>query len=237
MTQSLKWGVVIPAFREQARVAEVVHAVRKQGGVALVVDDGSDDGTAERAASAGAVVLRLPVNQGKGAALAAGFKEAQRHGFDVVLTMDADGQHDPAELPRFLETYQRTGIPVLVGSRRSSWQEMPLVRRLTNRFMSRLLSQWMGHYMPDTQCGYRLYRNDLLPLLATVSTGYAAESEVLLRLAARGIRMDVVSVRTLYGDQRSKIRPLVDACRFVGMLARYRAESRGLIKSRARPAS
>lgn len=229
----LKWCAVIPAYREAAHVGRVVQDALGQGGDVLVVDDGSGDGTAEAAQAAGAQVIRHPVNRGKGAALATGFEEARRRGYEVVVTLDADGQHDPRELPVFIEAYQRTGIPVLIGSRMTEVEGMPWVRRVTNRTMSWLLSRLMGHYIPDTQCGYRLYRSDLLPLVSTGSAGFAAESEVLLRLAARGIRMDSVRIRTIYGDEQSKINPLRDTLRFLRMLVRYRHELRSLRKPRA----
>jgi glycosyltransferase involved in cell wall biosynthesis len=220
----LTWCVVLPAFREAARIAPVVAAACAQGATVLVVDDGSPDETAAVAEAAGAVVLRHPVNRGKGAALETGFAEASRRGCDVVITMDADGQHDPAELRNFIEAYQRTGIPVLIGSRMAEMDTMPWVRRATNRFMSWLLSRMMGQYVPDTQCGYRLYRSDVLPLVVAGAQGFAAESEVLLRLAARGVRMDSVRIRTIYGTEISKIHPVRDTLRFIGMLRRYRRE-------------
>lgn len=224
--RALHWCVVLPAYREAARIAPVISAACAQGATVLVVDDGSPDDTATVAEKAGAVVLRHPVNRGKGAALATGFAEAVRRGCEVVITLDADGQHDPAELSRFIEAYQRTGIPVLIGSRMAEVDAMPWVRRATNRFMSWLLSRMMGQYVPDTQCGYRLYRCDILPWVVAGSSGFAAESEVLLRLAARGVRMDAVRIRTIYGDEKSKINPLRDTWRFFGMLRRYRRECR-----------
>lgn len=222
----LRWGVVIPAYREATRIGPVVRSAVAQGGLVLVVDDGSPDDTARVAQEAGAVVLRHERNRGKGAALETGFQEAVRRGCEVVITLDADGQHDPAEIPAFLEAYRRTGIPVLIGSRMADAAAMPRMRRLTNRFMSWLLSRWMGHYLPDTQCGYRLYRSDLLPLVVAGSQGFAAESEVLLRLAARGVRMDAVRIRTIYGNEKSKIRPGRDTWRFFRMVWRFRHEGR-----------
>lgn len=231
----LTWCAVIPAYREAARIAPVIQAARAHGATVLVVDDGSPDETARVAESAGAVVLRHPVNRGKGAALETGFGEAIRRGCEVVVTLDADGQHDPAELPRFIEAYQRTGVPVLLGNRMAGSEAMPFVRRTTNRFMSWLLSRLMGQYVPDTQCGYRLYRADVLPLVVAGAQGFAAESEVLLRLAARGVRMDAVRIRVLYGTEVSKIHPLRDALRFISMLLRFHREQKKARRPRTRP--
>lgn len=218
--------VLIPAFREQGRIGGVVGRARASGADVVVIDDGSPDACGAEAEAAGAIVLRHPVNRGKGAALQTGFDYARREGYDVAITMDADGQHDPAEIPAFLEAYARTRIPVLIGNRMADAHDMPWVRRTTNRTMSRLLGRVMNQYIPDTQCGYRLYRCDILPLVATDTTGFAAESEVLLKLAERGVRMDSVRIRTIYGSERSKIRPCSDTLRFVGMLLRHQREQR-----------
>lgn len=226
MTDNLNWCVVMPAYREAGRIGPVIRAARAQGALVLVVDDGSPDDTARVAEEAGAVVLRHASNRGKGAALATGFQEALRRGCEVVVTLDADGQHDPCELPHFIASYRRTGIPVLIGNRMAEAAAMPWLRRTTNRFMSWLLSRWMGHYVPDTQCGYRLYRSDLLPWVTAAAQGFAAESEVLLRLAARGVRMDSVRIRTIYGSEKSKIRPVRDTWRFIRMVWRFRHEGR-----------
>jgi len=228
-----RYAVIVPAYREAARIAEVVRGVRRHCPRVLVVDDGSDDGTAEAARQAGAEVLRHAVNRGKGAALNTGFARARRQGLDFVITLDGDGQHDPDDLPAFVAAYRRSGLPVLVGNRMDRAAGMPLVRRLTNRFMSALLSREMGQRVPDTQCGYRLYRLDALPAQPLGSARFAAESEILLELAERGARIGSVPIRVIYRDERSKIRPLRDTARFFRMLRRYRRERRRRLRAAA----
>ncbi len=217
-----RYAVVIPAYCEAERIGPVIAGARAYPVHVIVVDDGSPDSTADVARAAGAEVIRHPENRGKGQALQTGFQRARELGCEAVITLDGDGQHDPAEIPRFIEAYERTRIPVLIGNRMWDQGGMPLVRRLTNRFMSWLLSREMGWYVPDTQCGYRMFRADLLPFVKTESDRFAAESEILLRLAARGLRMDSVRIRTIYGRERSKIRPLADTIRFWRMLRRWR---------------
>ena len=219
--------VVIPGYREGERIGAVVRAVRQFVDAVLVVDDGSDDNTAAAAREAGAEVIVHEVNKGKGAALDTGFGWAREHGYECIITMDADGQHAPDDLPGFIEGYRESGTPVLIGNRMDSPDGMPLVRRLTNRYMSWLLSRQMGQRVPDTQCGYRLYRGDVLDDISCESSRFDAESEVLLALAVNGVRMGSVPIRVIYGDEKSKINPVRDTFRFYAMLRRFRAERAG----------
>jgi glycosyltransferase involved in cell wall biosynthesis len=218
--------VLIPAFNEAGHLGEVVARALRVAGQVLVIDDGSTDGTSEVARSLGAEVVRHETNRGKGASLVSGFARAVELGAAAVITLDADGQHPPEEIPRFVDTWRRTGIPILVGNRMADAAEMPVVRRWTNRGMSAWLSRLMGIYMPDTQCGFRLYRADVLAFAATLSPRFAMESEILLHLARRGFRMGSVRIPTVYTGGKSRIRPLVDAFRFFSMLARYHHEQR-----------
>ena len=214
--------VIVPAYLEERRIAGVVRRIQQVAKSVVVIDDGSTDQTAREATAAGAIVLRHERNQGKGAALQTGFTYAQAQHFECLVTMDADGQHAPEDIPRFLETYARTGIPVLVGNRMDNPATMPIIRRWTNRFMSWYLSRAMRQFVPDTQCGFRLYRCDVLPTTAPASTGYAAESEILLQLAAGGVRMGSVPITVIYQDEISKIHPVRDTLRFFRMIRRFR---------------
>lgn len=214
--------ILLPAYREEGRIGDVVTAAAAVCPDVLVVDDGSDDATGREARDAGAVVVRQEPNQGKGAALNRGFAYAREHGFDAVVTMDSDGQHSPDDLPRFIEAFARGDAPVIIGNRMSDVEDMPFVRKMTNRFMSWLLSRRMGVRVPDTQNGYRLYATDVLGEVKVDDPRFAAESEILLELAARGVSMSSVPVTTIYGDEKSKIHPFKDTLRFFRMLRRFR---------------
>jgi len=216
--------VIVPAYGEEAHIRAVVEGIRRYCPDVVVVDDGSTDRTAEEAGEAGAVVLKHEDNLGKGAALDTGFNYARQQGFDAVISMDADGQHAPQDLRGFLERFGEGDFRVLVGNRMSDPVGMPLVRRLTNRFMSWLLSRRMGQRVPDTQCGFRLYGLDVVPAGVTESGRFAVESEILMRLSDRGVRIGSVPIRIIYGDEKSKIHPLRDTVRFCRMLMRYRKE-------------
>jgi glycosyltransferase involved in cell wall biosynthesis len=226
MREAARVCVVVPAYKEQGRIGPVVRRCLEFCPDVVVVDDGSGDGSAGEAREAGAVVLVHEVNRGKGAALDTGFRHARERGYEAVITLDADGQHDPAEIPKFLEVYRREGTPVLIGSRMSDVRAMPFIRLCTNRFMSWLLSRYLGQRVPDTQSGYRLYRCDALEGFVAGAARYAAESEVLLFLADRGCRIGAVPIRTIYGDEKSKIHPVRDTVRFFSMLRRYRRRRR-----------
>ncbi len=215
------WAL-IPAYEEERRIGDIVGTTRHYVDRLVVVDDGSHDGTAAVADTAGATVLRHDHNRGKGAALRTGFEFIRRQGGGIVICLDADGQHDPAEIPKFVSAYRRTGIPVLIGNRMADPAGMPRIRRWTNYLMSSILSREMKQYIPDTQCGYRLFARETLPFLQGRTDRFAADSEVLLRLAARGIRIGSVRIRTIYRDERSKIRPFRDTIRFFRMLHDWR---------------
>ena len=216
--------VLIPAYREERRIAAVVREVRDYCPDVIVVDDGSPDDTAKAAAEAGATVLEHVHNQGKGAALQTGFDHARAHGYDLAITLDADGQHAPSDIPAFLQAYERTRSPVLVGNRMNDIAAMPPLRRFVNRFMSDLLSRVMGQHVPDSQCGFRLYHRSAFPQDApgAHSRRYAAESEILLRLSLQGCKIGAVTIQTIYGQEKSKVNPLTDTFRFFLMLRRFK---------------
>lgn len=218
--------IIIPAFQEENAIGPVVRRAREFIPAVVVVDDGSRDRTAVEAEAAGATVLRHDRNRGKGVALNTGFTYAQQRSYHLTLTLDADGQHDPADIPRFVDAYVRTGIPVLVGNRLAHPANMPPIRRWTNRLISLYLSRRMGQYLPDTQCGFRLYRTDIIPFISAVAERYAAESEILLRVAARGIRLDSIPIRLVPGHERSMVHPVRDGLRFLWMLWRYHQRPR-----------
>lgn len=218
--------VIIPAYNEHGRIGQVVKAVKEYISCVVVIDDGSDDDTAKEATTAGAIVLKHEENKGKGVALENGFEWARANGYDFLVTMDADGQHASEDLPVFITSYKQGGVPVLVGNRMGHHDNMPLVRHLTNRFMSWLISRVMHQYVADTQCGYRLYKCDVLENIECESAHFDAESEILLMLAARNVKMGSVPIKVIYGDEVSKINPVKDTVRFFRMLRKFRKEKK-----------
>jgi glycosyltransferase involved in cell wall biosynthesis len=223
-----RFCVLVPAYQEEKRIGEVVAGIRRHCPSILVIDDGSTDATADRACEAGAEVIRHPVNKGKGAALHTGFQAALQRAYDFVITMDADGQHAPDDIPGFLQACADGRTDVLVGTRMDRAKDMPFHRKLTNYFMSWLLSREMGQWVPDTQCGYRLYSARAIRNIPEGAQRFAAESEVLLVLANKGFRFGAVPIQVIYRDEKSKIRPMLDTFRFFKMLHDHRrARGRG----------
>ena len=190
---------VVPAHDEENRVRAVAAGLVRRGLTVLVVDDGSADGTGARAADAGAQVLRLDPNRGKGGALKAGFEWALSGGCAAVLTLDADGQHDPEHVSTFLRVWSSTGADLVVGAR--EYRAMPPVRRLTNT-LSRWLFSWaVGAPVADNQSGYRLYSRRLIEaVLASPEQGFAFEVDAIAICLARGYRLEWVPIATIYGE-------------------------------------
>jgi glycosyltransferase involved in cell wall biosynthesis len=220
-------AALIPAYCEEKHIADVVRRAFAQLDTVLVVDDGSPDATAAEASKAGAQLLKHDANRGKGAAIKTGLRHLAERGFRWILILDGDGQHRPEEIPRFLAEAGRGPVLMLVGDRMAERHRMPPVRRATNRLMSSLISRICDQPIPDTQCGFRMLHRDVVPLLFCESDAYEYETEMLFRASGEGIRIASVPVSTLYGDEKSKIRPLRDTLRFIRLLFRYRNSADG----------
>lgn len=213
-------AVILPAYREGARVAAVVTGCLKHVGKVLVVDDFSPDDTSAQAAAAGAEVVRHDSNRGKGAALKTGFGQLRSQGFTHAIALDADGQHDPERIPAFIAAATASGVVLVLGNRFHDVRGMPFVRRHTNRLMSWLISRICRTTVPDSQCGYRLVRLDNPVLYSAKADHFEYESEVLILTARAGGRIVSVPVPTTYGEEQSKIRPWADSKRFLRLLLR-----------------
>lgn len=216
----LKTCVVIPAFNEQKEIGRIVEEVRAQGLDVLVVDDGSSDQTGVLAQSKGAVVLRNEPRQGKGFSLKRGFAYILERGYDGVIAMDGDGQHDPMDLMAFLEAAKGQAMCVVNGTRMRNASLMPFVRRVTNRLMSFLISKICHRSIEDTQCGYRYISADVLRKISLVSNDFEIETEVLLKACRAGAQVTDVPVKTIYRGEKSKIHPLKHTLRFFSYLWR-----------------
>jgi glycosyltransferase involved in cell wall biosynthesis len=198
--------VLIPAYNEDERIRPVIEASRAQLPV-LVVDDGSSDNTASIAEQCGATVVRQVPNQGKGAALKEGFRWALRQSdCQAVLTIDADGQHDPAEISKFVQKFRDASSDLIIGYREFS--EMPFTRRLANTIGRASLSWAMGQKILDNQSGYRLISRRLMEAtLESDEAGFEFEVDMVVLCIRRGFRLDWVPIRTIYAGEGSHIKP------------------------------
>jgi len=211
---------LVPAYHEAQRVGDVVRGVTAHL-PCLVVDDGSGDGTAEAAEQAGATVVRHERNAGKGAALRTGFLWARQQGYDGVVTLDADGQHDPAAIPQFAAAAD-AGADIVIGARQDwSAHGMPWIRRMTNAVTSAVISRMARCRITDSQSGYRYVSVASYFAASPETTSFDAESELLIRAGRLGLRIGEVPIPTIYGTERSKINPLPETVRFIRLFLRY----------------
>lgn len=198
---------IIPAYDAARTVGEVVRAVVRlwpDPHAVVVVDDGSRDGTAREAEAAGAVVVRHRTNRGKGAALRTGLLYAHEHGYDVAVTIDADGQHPPAEALRLL----RSELPhdaLVLGIRDLVKAGAPRPNQISNRISNFFLSTFARTELADTQCGLRRY-----PVEATLAAdgganGYAFEAEIILRAMASGVPVAEVPIEVIYPPETERV--------------------------------
>jgi len=209
---------LIPAFNEQAHIAAVVTAVRQFLPV-LVVDDGSRDQTALLAEQAGSNVLRQTHNQGKGAALIAGFQYCLAAGCTAVITLDGDGQHDPQEIPLFLDYAAQHPSALVIGQR--EYSQMPLRRQLPNRLGRLLFSLAVGQDIPDNQSGYRLITRPLIErLLQNPESGFEFEVDMITLCLKYRLGLGWVPIRTIYAGETSHIRPLHHLVHFLRISAK-----------------
>ena len=241
-------AAVIPAFNDEKHVGDIVRRTRELLDRVLVIDDGSTDQTAQCARQAGAEVIIHDQNRGKGEALKTGLghwvaaapRASGRGRLDQEVTwvvlLDSDGQHLPEEIDRFLTAAASSGPAdlgakadpgrsfFLVGNRMNNPVGMPIIRRVVNRYMSRRISRLCGQKIPDTQCGFRMLHQQLIPeLLGPESVrGFDYDTEVLIIASRKGYRIESVPITTIYTDQVSKIHPLRDAIRFLKLMWRYR---------------
>lgn len=212
--------VLIPAYNEGERVVPVVRGAQTHLPV-LVVDDGSTDGTAVFARDAGADVYLQQPNHGKGAALLAGFAIALKQGYQAVITLDADGQHDPAEIPAFIAAFQSQHADLVIGQR--NFSQMPPVRRFANTIGAALFSRALGQSVADNQSGFRLISRRLMEsLMNSKERGFEFEVEMIVACAQEGLSLTWVPIRTIYGGEKSHINPLRHLAKFLQITLKTR---------------
>ncbi|MBN2191039.1 MAG: glycosyltransferase family 2 protein [Candidatus Aureabacteria bacterium] len=206
---------LVSAFNEGKYIAGVTLKAKKYCKEVIVVDDGSGDNTADEAKSSGATVLKHSINRGKGAAIVTGLGYLEGKDFDAVVLMDGDAQHDPDDIPVLAGCMEGNSADIVIGSRMHDPENMPRIRLITNKFMSWLLRKYTGVSLSDTQCGFRLIRKHVLDNLNLNTDKFEIESELIIKASARKFKVLEAPVKTIYGSEKSKIRPFRDTLRFI----------------------
>lgn len=221
---SAKLLVVIPALNAERSVGAVVRESKLVNADVLVIDDGSSDRTGEMARDAGALVIRHDVNKGKGAALKTGFAYALENGFEVVVTLDADGQHLPHEISKFMTAYEETGGDLIIGGRAHLFPQMLPRRRFANRFSARSIAFASKTGVTDSQSGFRLYSAHLLRNVRLRTNGFDLESEVIVYAGCRRFKVVTIPIELGFVDglSTSHYKPLADTLRIAWTVMRAR---------------
>lgn len=220
MADRTRFAAVIPAYQEEKHVADVARRTLAQLDRVLVVDDGSTDATAAQARSAGAEVIVHPQNRGKGETIKTGLRYWLERGVEYIVLLDADGQHLPEEIVRFLDAADK-GAKIFVGTRMQDTRKMPWVRRAVNRYMSGAISRTAGQEIPDSQCGFRMVHRDVVPEILGGANRFDYETEMLIVASRKGHRIAAVPITTIYSDEVSSIHPVRDTIRFFKLMRRY----------------
>lgn len=215
MSKNRIW-VLIPAFNASRWLKDVVESCRLHCSNVLVVDDGSTDDTLNVARRSGALTVGHKRNSGKGAAIKTGFRWLQDRDCAASITLDADGQHDPQEIPAFLRCYERLledGCKdfIVIGARIHGREKMPLYRAIPNRVGEFFISLAARRHITDTQSGYRLYTKGVMQGIRCTAKGFDMEAEMLIKAARSGARIEEIPIEAIYGDAyHTNFRPVAD---------------------------
>lgn len=209
---------IIPSYNAEKTIETLIQRVGRfiQPRDIIVVDDGSSDRTFEIALNLGAVALKLERNSGKGKALKTGFEFAKKAGYDAVLTLDADFQHNPDEIPKFIKKFDE-GFDIVIGNRMKNLKPMPIERIFSNKITSFLISIRTGKKILDSQCGFRLISMRVIQNVDARADGFAFESEFLIKALLAGFKVGFVDIETIYNDGKSNIKHLRDTLNFISI--------------------
>lgn len=195
----MRVAAIIPAFNEEKRVGAVVSAAKPFVDTVVVVDDGSSDQTSEMAEQAGATVIRHIQNCGAGAATMTGLQSLRERGYDCVVTIDADGQHDARDIPRLLECI-RSGADLAIANRFSSKSNIPTIRRIANGIGNILTFAVTGIYLPDTQCGFKAFGPKALREVDIKMSGFEFCTEIIREAATHKWKITSIPSKVVYSE-------------------------------------
>ena len=204
--------ILIPAYNAQKTLGFVLKKIEPFKIDTVVVDDGSSDGTKRVALENGAHLLEHPLNLGKGAALRTGFQYILQRDYHMVITLDADGQHDPSEIPSLLKIFQTVKPDILIASRAAEFGKMTFLRRFWNRLGVKAVARLCHSDITDSQSGFRLIRTEVLKGVDLFTSRFETELELLINACKRGFSVLSVPIKTqkVDGTGSSHFRPVVD---------------------------
>lgn len=208
--------VIIPTYNNGNTVCGVIEEAQKQVADVIVVDDGSTDNTSDLLRKMKVTVVTFESNRGKGHALVAGFRKALEQNYTHAITIDADGQHFPTDIPKFLSALQKNPLGIIIGCRNLTEENMPRRNTFANKFSNFWFRLQTTIDLPDTQSGYRLYALSSLRGLKLITSRYEAELELLVFSAWSGVKISTVSVKVYYPPKELRVshfRPIYDFVR------------------------
>jgi len=194
---------ILPAYNEEGKIAKVLVKTLKHVSKVIVVDDGSNDYTAEIAERMGAIVYRHGERLGKGEALKTGFEIAKKLGADIIVTLDADGQHDPDEIPLVIEPIMKGEADIVIGSRTLSNSKIPTIRKIGNDVLNKVTNIASGLKLTDTQSGFRAFTRKAIEMIEVKDHGMGVESQILIDAADKKLRIKEVPISVKYGKDTS----------------------------------
>jgi glycosyltransferase involved in cell wall biosynthesis len=204
--------ILIPAYNAQETLGSVLKKIEPLKMDTIVVNDGSSDETKRVASENGAQLLEHPLNLGKGAALRTGFQYILQKGYQVVITLDADGQHDPSEIPSLLKIFQSVNPDILIASRAAEFGKMTFLRRFWNRLGVKAVARLCHSDITDSQSGFRLIRTEVLKAVDLSTSRFETELELLIKACKKGFGVLSVPIKTqkVDGTGSSHFRPVID---------------------------
>lgn len=225
--------IVVPAYNEARTIAALTKRICEFADNVIVVDDGSDDGTADALTGLPVQLVQHSENRGKGASIVSGILAAVDRGATSVITLDGDGQHQPKDIPRFIETSSRYPGKIIIGNRLANKDAIPVARYRANKVANFWISWACGYRISDSQSGFRLYPQDVLEYIKSrrgMRKDFVFESEILIQSARRGCRSVAIAIPALYfetGSRPSHFRPVADIAKIVRMVA-WKIISKGM---------
>ncbi|MEJ2619955.1 MAG: glycosyltransferase family 2 protein [Candidatus Thiodiazotropha sp.] len=228
----MQTAIVIPVYNESATIRDVATAALQQTENVIIVDDGSADDSQSQLEGLKVHLLRHEKNRGKATALQSGFEHASKLNAEAVITLDGDGQHNPAEIPHLIKAAQDNPNCIIIAARLKQRQNAPKLRLFANRFADFWVSWAAGYPVTDSQSGFRLYPTAVLRdvrLNTSKEKGFVFESEIVIEAASHSFYSVSVPVDSIYhiGRRQSHYKPWTDTWRIVRMIA-WRLIKRGL---------